>query len=197
VLTEIHTKAEADEKGNIPTLSNELANLIFSVLSVSIVYSYLALESFLNYHLHELWKRRHDNTEEGALVLELLGDEKQFITLKRNDKVREVPDRMKTICKILAYKAPHKAIPDTWRRLNEFVETSRHFVVHPYPDPDYFSKNMKRILLKTKNGEYVKVVQEVLEYMYSQAGGEVPAWVKENKLMRFRGVELIPPILKP
>jgi len=36
---------------------------------------------------------------------------------------------------ILGYPPLHESIPDTWRRFNELVKTSRHFLVHPYPDP--------------------------------------------------------------
>jgi hypothetical protein len=90
-LTPIHGKVPVGEDEPAPTLSNELANAIFSVVSITIVYSFLALESFLNYQLFRLWARRADGSEESNRFLSELGDVPDFIQLKSNDKVREVP----------------------------------------------------------------------------------------------------------
>lgn len=191
-LTPIHGKVPTGEEEPEPELSNELANAIFSVVSITIVYSFLALESYLNYQLYRLWARRNDGSEESARFLAELGDISEFIRLKRNDKVREVPARLKTICGLLGYPMPHKDIPATWQRLNDLCEASRHFVVHPFPDPDYFNKNMRRMMTETTTGSYVRVVEEIISFLYSKSGVPIPGWVTENQLIRFRGVELIP-----
>jgi len=191
-LTQIHGKVPAREEDTAPELSNELANAIFSVVSITIVYSFLALESFLNYQLFRLWARRADGSQESGRFLNELGDASEFVRLKANDKVREVPARLKTLCRLLAYPLPHEAIPSTWQRLNDLVEASRHFVVHPFPDTDYFNKNMRRMMTETTAGSYVKVVEEIIAFLYAKSGKSVPAWVTENQLIRFRGVDLIP-----
>ncbi len=86
---------------------------------------------------------------------------------------------------------PHEAIPDAWRRFNELVETSRHFFVHPYPDPVYFSSNMKRIMAETQGGAYVKVVEETLGYFYEKSAQPPPTWLTHSTLLCFRGVDLL------
>ena len=191
-LTQIHGKIPAGENEPTPPLSNELANAIFAVISITIVYSFLALESFLNYQLFRLWARRADSSEESNRFLSELGDVSEFIRLKSNDKVREVPARLKTVCRLLAYPPPHEAIPGTWQRLNDLVEASRHFVVHPFPDADYFNKNMRRMMTETTTGSYVRVVEEVISFLYTKGGKSVPAWVTRNQLIQFRGVDLLP-----
>lgn len=189
-LTPIHGKVpQGAEK---PPPSNDLLNAVFSVVSVSIVYSFLALESFLNYQLFRLWERRGDGSEIGKKFVAELGDAADFIKLKNNDKVREVPARLKTLCKLLGYPAPYEAVPDAWRRLNELVETSRHFVVHPLPDREFFQQNMLRIMQETQSGAYVRVVEEVLAYLYTKGGKPVPPWVTSNQLIQFRGIDLLP-----
>jgi hypothetical protein len=191
-LTQIHGKVPAGEEQAVPELSDELANAIFSVVSITIVYSFLALESFLNYQLFRLWTRRNDGSEESVRFLNELGDVPEFVRLKGNDKVREVPARLKTICRLLGYPMPHEAIPLTWQRLNDLVEASRHFVVHPFLDAGYFNKNMRRMMTETTAGSYVGVVEEIISFLYSKSGRSVPAWVTENQLIRFRGLDLIP-----
>jgi len=191
-LTQIHGKVPVGEDEPAPPLSNQLGNAIFSVVSITIVYSFLALESFLNYQLFRLWARRTDGSEESNRFLSELGDVSEFIRLKSNDKVREVPARLKTVCRLLAYPPPHEAIPATWQRLNDLVEASRHFVVHPFPDADYFNKNMRRMMTETTTGSYVRVVEEVISFLYTKGGKTVPAWVTGNQLIQFRGVDLLP-----
>jgi len=80
-ITQIHGKVPKGEGGAEPPLSPELANAVFSVVSLTIVYSFLTLESFLNYHLFQLWTRRHDGTEEGNRALTELGDVPEFVGL--------------------------------------------------------------------------------------------------------------------
>lgn len=168
-----------------------LANAILALASVSVIYSFLSIESFINYQLFRLWERRHDGTGETARFLQELGDVAVFQSLKSHAKARELTERLKTLCRVLGYRQPHEAIPDTWRRLNELVATSRHFLVHPYPDPGYFNSNMQRIMDETKAGEYVRVVEETLGHLYSQSRKVPPRWLTKSTLLRFRGVDLL------
>ena len=191
-LTQIHGKVPTGEKRPAPELSNELANAIFSVVSISIIYSFLALESFLNYQLFRLWARRNDGSEESRRFLSELGDVPEFVRLKTHNKVHEVPARLKTLCRLLGYPMPHEAMPRTWQRLNDLVEASRHFVVHPFPDIDYFNNNMRRLMTEATAGSYVEVVEEVFAFLYTKSGKFVPRWVKDNELIRFRGIDLLP-----
>lgn len=105
-LTQIHGRVPAGEDEPVLPLSVELANAVFSVVSITIVYSFLALESFLNYQLFRLWARRHDDSEEAKRFLSELGDISEFVRLKNNDKVREIPARLKTLCRFLGYPPP-------------------------------------------------------------------------------------------
>jgi len=189
-LTQIHGNVPAGEPA--PEPSSELAGAVFSVMSMTIVYSFLALESFLNYQLYRLWQRRHDRSEEAQRFLQLLGDERDFIRLKKRSAVREVPERLKTLCKLFAYPAPPEAMPEIWNKLRQLVEASRHFVIHPYPDEEYFGQNMRRIMLETESGAYVLVVEEVLTFLYKSSGSSVPSWVHRNELLEIERVKLLP-----
>jgi hypothetical protein len=189
-LSPIHGKVPADAETTPP--SNELLNAVFAAVSVSIVFSFLALESYLNYQLFRLWEGRNKGDATAARFLQELGNPSDFLSLRGSDKAREVPARLKTICRILGFAAPHEAIPDTWRRLKELAEASRHFATHPIPEPAYFQSNMLRIMQETEAGAYVRVVEEVLSFLHKQSGAVVPGWVVRNELIAFRGYDLLP-----
>lgn len=191
-LNPIHGKVSNKSQESDTGPSPELANAIFSVVSISIVYSFLSLESFLNYQLHQIWERRHDNSIEANRFLEELGDESEFINLKGYNKIRDLPEKLKTICHLFSYPKPYEAIPKTWQHLNDLVKVSRHFIVHPYPDSDYFNTNMSRIMMVTEGGIYVKVVEDIIKFLYKNSSKPIPDWVSENQLIEFRGVNLIP-----
>lgn len=191
-MTQIHTKVPKDRNNSEVEMTGDMANAIFSLVSITIIYSFLALESFLNYQLFRLWERRFDNSSEAKRLLDEIGDESNFKRLKGNSKVREIPKRLRLLCRVLGYPEPHQAIPDTWRRLKELVQDSRHFLVHVYPESEYFQANMNRIMMETESGAYVQVVEEVLAFLWIHGGLEIPEWGNRNTLLRFRGVDLLP-----
>jgi len=191
-MTQIHTKAVPGLSPEMAEISPPLLSAKFSLVSITVLYSFLAIESFLNYQLYQLWKRRSESSVASRRFLEELGDEAEFERLKVHPKMREIPARLKTYCKIVGFALPHERIPDTWRRLSELVEESRHFLVHAYPDPVHFHGNMARIMGKTKSGEYVRVTEEILAFLWAQSGKAAPEWLAHNTLLAFRGVTLLP-----
>ena len=48
-------------------------NTIFAVVSVSVVFSFLAVEAFVNYQLFRRWESRHDGKPESRRLLEAVG----------------------------------------------------------------------------------------------------------------------------
>lgn len=51
---------------------------------------------------------------------------------------------------------------------------------------------MLRIIQDTESGSYVRVVEEILTFLYAKSDRAVPEWVKSNQLIRFRGIDLLP-----
>ncbi len=191
-MTQIHGKVPKGRKDSEVEPTEDMANAVFSLVSITIIYSFLALESYLNSQLFWLWERRSDGSPESNRLVDELGEAARFELLRKNSKVREVPGRLRLLCRVLGYPEPHHAIPDTWRRLKELVQDSRHFLVHPYPESSFFQGNMKRIMMETRTGAYVQVVEEVLAFLWNHGGREPPQWGSSNMLLRFRGVDLLP-----
>jgi hypothetical protein len=190
-MTTIHHQSGSLDKFLSGHAPEPLANAILSLVSITVIYSYLTIESFVNYQLFRLWKRRHDGSQEAKNFLQELGDPEKFEKLKNHNKVRDLGERLKTLCVLLGYQKPHEAIPETWQKFNDLVETSRHFFVHPHPEKEFFQNNLSRIGMQTKAGEYVKVAEEILSFLYARSRKQPPTWVNCNTLLEFKGVELL------
>jgi hypothetical protein len=171
--------------------ADPLANAILSVASVTVIYSFLAIESFVNYQLCRLWERRHDGSSESSKFIELLGDHSRFEDLKNNKKVRTLRSRIKTLCEILGYKKPHEVEPHLWEDFNQLLEVSRHFFIHPLPEEEYFQKNVMRIGLQTQLGKYVNIAKSMIAFLYQQSRKKPPDWLEKNTLIRIPTIELI------
>lgn len=171
--------------------ADPLANAILSVASVTVIYSFLAIESFVNYQLCRLWERRHDGSSGSSKFIEILGDHSRFEDLKNNKKVRTLRSRIKTLCEILGYKKPHEVEPHLWEDFNQLLEVSRHFFIHPLPEGEYFQKNVMRIGLQTQLGKYVNIAKSMIAFLYQQSRKKPPDWLEKNTLIRIPTIELI------
>lgn len=171
---------------------NRLANLFFCFLSITVLYIYSAIESFVNYQLFKIWEKRHDQSVESKRFLQLLGNPSKFEKLKDHKKIRELSNRVNTLCELLAYKKLSELITKIWQDFKDLVELSRHFFVHPYSDKDYCYKNMERMISEIKTGKYVRIAEYFLTFFYEQGKIKKPKWLKENTLFKLKGIELLP-----
>ncbi len=170
---------------------NPIINATISVVSVTIIYSYLAIESFVNYQLYRIWEKRDDTCQRSKRFRELFGEVDDFRKLARHKKARELSERIKTLCDLLNYKKPHEVNPILWQDFKELNEDSRHFIVHPYPEDQLFNKNLKRIGYKTPTDKYCNIAQQMLLHFHDQGGIKPPNWLKKNTLVRFTGVKFL------
>ncbi|HEX3035036.1 MAG TPA: hypothetical protein VHT73_07855 [Thermodesulfobacteriota bacterium] len=171
---------------------NPLANAILGIVSISVIYSYLAIEAHVNYQLYRLWERRHNESVESKRFLQILGNEKSFNVYRGHPKVRELPSRVKTLCTLMGYQKPQEAVPKIWQEFMELSRAARHFLVHPVPDPKGVQNNMKRILHDLPTGKWVDVATELIAFLYNQAGMEKPEWLIKNVLIRIEGIRVLP-----
>ena len=81
--------------------------------------------------------------------------------------------------------------PILWQEFKELNEISRHFLVHPYPNDQFFNENLKRIGFETPTEKYVNIAQEILLHFHKQGGLNPPDWLKKNTLVRFEGVRFL------
>ena len=169
---------------------SQFRNALTALVSITVVYSYLAVEAWVNNRLYEVWSMRREPLPIPKCFLEELGDEDDFASYKRHPKVAELKDRIKTLCRILGWKAPHTEIPATWNRFNDLSKKARHFMVHPYPDQEFFHEIVDRMLTEPL-GQWVDTASEVFGFFFRQSGVEPPHWVVRSTLLRVPRVEVL------
>lgn len=168
-----------------------VANVMFSIVSMTIIYSYLAIEAFANGWLYQMWRDRDAGSADARRFVEVFGEVDTFEDLRRHDRGRELGSRVSALCDILAIRRLHDANPQLWQKFNDVVEQSRHCLVHITPSPERFRPLMKRIMEGTRSGEYYEVAQEMIGYFLAETGTEEPEWLKRNTLLDFRGVDVL------
>ena len=168
-----------------------IVNATISIVSVTIIFSYLSIESFINYHLYRIWEKRADHSYASKRFLEIFGAIDDFRKLKTKKKVKELGERIKTLFELLSYPKPHEVNPRLWQDFKDLNEISRHFLVHPYPSDQFFNENLRRIGLETPTEKYVNMAQEILPHFYKQGGLKPPDWLNKNTLVRFEGIRFL------
>ncbi len=185
-----------------------ITGIIFLATSATIIYSYLALEAFANYHLYEIWKTskiahtaienlRQKNPKSVENVVptydsfyQKYGQCDRFKDLKSTD-LMELGKRIKVICETLGIRKIHDVDPKLWQSFKELLEKARHFLIHPIPDPSEFEDMMKTILLEKELGEYVQIAQKIITHFYTETGHNTSEWVDKNTLFIIQGFEYI------
>lgn len=170
---------------------NPVANAIFGVVSLTVIYSYLAVESRVNQLLYRLWERRHDGSAESSRLLAVLGDQEDFMSYRGRSEIRDLPDRIKTLCDFLGYRRPHDVIPTVWQDFLELSRKARHYLIHPVPVPALIQQRMTDMLHELELGKWVSVAADLLSFLYQEGGMNEPKWLSQNTLLRIEGIRLI------
>lgn len=172
--------------------SDPIANAIFSIVSISVIYSYLAIEARVNLSLHSVWKQRAEGIYPARKFLEIFGDEADFAVYRTHDRFRELPARFKALCEINGFRQAHDQIPQTWQQFMTLSKKARHFLVHPNPDETVFQDLMSTMLYENKQGIWVRVAEELIGFLYSEAHKTPPAYLEYNELIQIDSVRFLP-----
>ena len=170
---------------------NRISGVLFSLTSQTIIYSFMAVEAFANYHFYQIWRKREAQEFSAIRFRDHFGDVPRFQDLQYSD-VRELAKRLKIICHLLGYPPVHEKHPRLWQQFRILLEDARHFLIHPFPDPARVQGVFDTILTRTTTGTYVSAAEGVIGHFYEQGKAEPPIWLHQNYLMRSRGVELLP-----
>lgn len=209
VFTEVHLP---EKKAKERILAEEgiapFAGISFLITSVTVIYSYLALEAFANYHLYKIWedsRRVNKSFEElkrkdPKLVEKWIptygnffqdyGKVDRFENLKLTD-LKDLDKRIKVICEAYRIRKIQDVDTKLWQEFKGLLEKARHFLVHPFPDPTKFQDMMNIILVEKKLGQYVQIAQDIIKHFYAEKGQEVPDWVEKNTLFSIKGFEYL------
>ena len=133
---EVARTATASVRGTDPKVaefvkvhgSDPLANIVFSIISITVIYSYLAIESFVNYQLYLLWQLRNVPSPQSKRFVDEYDDIQRFTDITKKETGRSLGSKIKALSRIFGCKPPHEAIPEEWQKFKELSEESRHFL---------------------------------------------------------------------
>lgn len=168
-----------------------LQQTMLALMSMTVVNSYLALESFANYQIYDIWSTLKRPSSRAEEFERLCGNIETFDQLKNNRALKNLGDRINIICRLLGFRKPCDADPALWNNFKSLTEKARHFLVHPFPEKDFFNKHMKQIAAEIKGGLYVQTASGIIGHLYKEAGLPAPDYLEKNTLFRFRGVEVL------
>lgn len=153
---------------------------MFSLMSCTYVFSFMALQSFCASHLHKLWR------EESGNLRRKYPKSESFEALMAGP-LKEVKKALQELCLQLGIAPLHKAKPQVWREFTELLKTYRDYFVHP--NPESFQKYVEA----TGNHEWrfpSKVAAEIMSYYFEAKLQPIPEWLKSTGL-RSKGFEVV------
>lgn len=153
---------------------------LFSLMSCTYVFSFMALTSFCASQLHTRW------CQEDSALRASFSNCGSFEELMAGP-LREIKLALRELCKHLGVEPLHSAKPAAWRHLNELLKGYRDYFVHP--NPEAFLEHVEA----TGNlnwGFPSTVATEIIGYFFEATQQHIPAWVKQTGL-RSKGFEVV------
>lgn len=189
VYTEVHLPGAKQVPLNKEV--NLRSQMGFLITSLTIIYSYLAIEAFVNWHLYKIWQRSRDTSGKayGPFYQEY-GQINEFTKLKDTD-LGDLKKRIKVLCDNYEVRHIHKSKPKLWRDFNELLKEARNFTSHPFPDPAKFQEYMKTIQEEHELGKWAKIAEEVISHFFESKNKDLPNWLSRNQFFAIKRFELV------
>jgi hypothetical protein len=166
--------------------------------SLTTIYSYMAIESFMNYALYELWSHSrlaHNKIEEINQKFPELkstpiydefykkyGYNENFIKLK-NTELGKIKEKIKILCSNLGFKQIYEVNQPLWQDFLGLLEKTRDFLIHPIPEKEIFNKFCKDLTENDKLFyDYPRIATEIIRYFYLQSKTKPPEFLENNRL---------------
>ncbi|MBC8402377.1 MAG: hypothetical protein H8E14_12885 [Candidatus Marinimicrobia bacterium] len=181
------------------------AGLIFATTSVTVIYSYMSLEAFINYQLYRVWDNSHlafisnerlKRKQTGNSINPLYpyfydkyGHVDEFYKLK-DTGIGDLGDRIKLLCRSFQINQIYDTEPSLWQAFKDLHKNARHFLIHPFPNPKEMNEIMTR-LFNTQTGTYVAIAGSIITHFYKERGEEEPGWIYNNTAFKISSFEYI------
>lgn len=178
-------------------VDNDLSFRI-SFASLTTIYSYMAVESFMNYSLYELWSHSRlsqDKIEEinqkfpefksTAIYDDFykkFGHNENFIKLK-DTELGKMREKIRILCSNFGFKQGYEVNQTLWQDFLELLEKTRGFLIHPVPEKEIFNNFCKELAEKDKIfNNFPKIASDIIRHFYIQSNTKPPEFLEENEL---------------
>lgn len=153
----------------------------FARLSLVVIFSHLALESFINYHFYRVYlDSRHAHERCGScpgVTPIYSGFFDNYGNVPLTALRPELKEKINEVCD--AYEIPR--IPDKaprlWQHFCCVLTPTRDFLVHPVPEHSLFQQRMRNLMEKNPAHKYIDIVVRIMCYFYEQTQTPLPLWL--------------------
>ena len=145
-------------------LKSLVGQFSFLIVSLTVIYSYLAIEAWVNYWLHEIWQQcRVDSGKKYPAFPQKYRQVNEFTKLKGTE-LRDLKERIKVLCDSYQVARIDRSNPKLWQDFNDLLEEARHFLIHPFPDPKKFQDCMEMIQQKRGLRKWTKIAEGIISH---------------------------------
>ena len=189
---------------NSPDQSNR-ATTTFGFAALSTIFSYAAIEAFVNHGLYLIWEdARHahkviDEIQRSDLSRRYIpiytdfykkyGRFFPFKTLKSTD-LRELTERIKTICKARNLPSLPQTKTKLWENLLR-LEQTRHDLIHPAPEQTKFNELIERLFSTEPHHLYPQTASDIIRFFFQSTNSQPPDYLDNNQLFRINTIEFL------
>jgi len=167
------------------------SQMSFLIASLTIIYSYLAIEAFVNWHLYKIWQRSRDTSGNAySPFYQEYGKINEFTKLKDHG-LGDLKDRINVLCDNYEVPRIHNNNPKLWQDFNDLLKKARVFIIHPFPDPAKFHEVMKMIGEEHELGKWAKIAERVISHFFINKNKKLPNWLGQNEFFAIKGFELV------
>jgi len=187
--------------------TDDNSTFTFGIASVITLYSYMAVEAFINYNVFELFKyslyakekidelnRMHPNLNAVPIYKEFsdkYGGIGNFADMRKTD-LRELKERIKELCDKFNFPQIHEVKPQLWNDFTGTLEQTRHFLIHPNPEEKEFNKFSK---LLTQDliviSKFPNIASDIIAHFYQSSKNEIPEYLTSNKILFINEIILL------
>lgn len=168
-----------------------LPNVFSSIGSIAHLYSYMAIEAYVNYLLYETWClfRRAPGDEATDIrkcsVRDALRSATSFELLRQRPDMRELPERFKTLGKVHNWPQLYEQDQNLWREFMGLFRTVRHFLIHPFQEQSTVQKVMEIVQRPECMHRAPVIAASVIGHLHDAQKLPRPPWLKKNQLFTF------------
>lgn len=199
--------SEAASKG-LPENQSEglFSTTNFAFGSLAAIYSYLAVEAFINYQLYEIWRE----SREIQRIFKLQADTGHPLNAKAyyaefykqyghiNDfeemvrvKLSDLKDRINVVCEAEGIEKISKSNKPLWDQFLDLVEATRHKLVHPNPKELFLENTHNRIFSPDYFEKYPVLAGNIIGHFYKARNMPLPDYLSKNTLFEIPVIELL------
>lgn len=168
----------------------------YGLISGACIYSYLAIESYVNNQLFQINKEIitiKNNIKDIKNRNYTFGFEDKNFMMPTEKYINrtETKEKLRNLCIYEQIPFHYQADEQLWNKFTQLLTDTRHFMIHPKPYEEYFQETMAKIFNNYAPGDYIETAEEIIGYYYDKRGVDRPVYLIGNSLFVLDNLTII------